>query len=59
MVFPGSGGGPVGPSHVVCGPAYLATAALASATASAKAGATVTAPAKATTAPAISVDVLT
>src|SRR5579863_1837116 len=29
----------VGPSQVVCGPAYLATAALASETASAKAGA--------------------
>src|SRR5271166_3403558 len=38
IFLPGSGFGPlVGPSHVVCGPAYLATAALASDTASAKA----------------------
>src|SRR5271155_5825694 len=47
--LPGSGlGALVGPSQVVCGPAYLATAALASDTASAMAGVTANIPASAT-----------
>src|SRR5271154_379427 len=49
IFLPASGFGAfVGPCQVVCGPAYLATAALASDTASAMAGATANIPASAT-----------
>src|ERR1700727_445022 len=49
IFLPASGfGALVGPSQVVWGPAYLATAALASDTASARAGATANIPASAT-----------
>src|ERR1700761_6302683 len=60
IFLPGSGfGALLGPSHVVCGPAYFATAALASATASAKAGEIVNAPRIAPSAAAVTSGLLT
>jgi hypothetical protein len=60
IFLPGSGvGALVGPSQVVWGPAYFATAALASTTASAKAGAIRDAPAIALRAMAVISGLLT